>query len=146
MRPSLKKLLNDAWFGPSTFEEVAKANKVSTRTLQRFWSAQKRSGALSQTPRPHFAAFDHSAAKPVEIEAPVAEAVVDDAVTEFAGVSCLSRHAAPIASAWGLAITAGDPLLAALREHHADIDKPECHIAPELLRAAAARSAEKGKQ
>ena len=146
MRPALKKRLHDAWFGPATFEEVAKLNKVSTRTLQRFWSAQKRANALPQTPRPHFAAFDHSAAKAVEIEAPIAEAVVDDDATEIAGVSCLSRHAAPIASPWGLTITAGDPLLAALVEHHSDIDKPECHIAPELLRAAAARSAEKGKQ
>ncbi|MGL1273925.1 hypothetical protein ACSTKP_23900, partial [Vibrio parahaemolyticus] len=68
MRPSLKKLLNDAWFGPATFEEVAKANKVSTRTLQRFRSAQKRSGALPQTARPHFAAFDHTAVKAAEVE------------------------------------------------------------------------------
>jgi hypothetical protein len=147
MRPSLKKLLNDAWFGPATFEEVAKANKVSTRTLQRFWSAQKRSGALPQTARPHFAAFDHTAVKAAEVEAPIVEAAGADDVIEVAGVSCLSRHAAPIASPWGLSITEGDPLLAALREHHADIDFADAHIAPELLRERdKRRAAAKGEQ
>jgi transcriptional regulator with XRE-family HTH domain len=124
----LQDILRAAWFGPLTFEEVASANGVSTRTLQRFWSGEKKVGALPATPRPHFAAFDHNAnATEVDPPAPsLAPDAVDDDVVEINGVSCLSRHAAPIASPWGLSITSGDPLLAVLREHHPDAE----HTAP----------------
>lgn len=108
-----------------------KANRISAKTLRRFWDTEKKAERLPATPRPHFVAF----------AAPVIVVGVEEAEADIADLDD-----APIASAWGLSITAGDPLLAALREHHSDIDKPECHIAPELLRAAAVRSAEKGKQ
>lgn len=76
MRDAKKKRLREAWHGPLTAEQIARAAGIGEKMLRRFWAAEKAAGNLPEGPRPHF--LDRSQkAEPVEVipddDSPIAD-------------------------------------------------------------------------
>jgi AcrR family transcriptional regulator len=112
MRETKKLKLRAAWFGPMSAEAVAKANGTSKNTVRRFWKDEREAGRLPDEARPHFA--DRC------------KAVADDDVKRLAEPIDVS-DLTPIHAPNPRFIRQCDALLAALRTHHADLDRPAAH-------------------
>jgi hypothetical protein len=108
--------LREAWFGPMSAPAIAEVHGVSKNTVRRFWKEERIAGRLpaEPTPRPHF--VERSKPKPSVVE-PVDGDAIDDLGPPIGDPN--PRYDAQC-----------DALLAALREHHADIDNAEAHTAP----------------
>jgi hypothetical protein len=119
MREAKLKRLRDAYMGALTLREVARANAVGEKWLERFWRNERIEGRIASVPRPHFAKFCKPAASLI-VEAVEADTAPDDDTPIGEPNPRFERESAA--------------LLDALRRHHPDTDNAEAHIAPELLR------------
>jgi hypothetical protein len=116
MREAKQKRLRDAYMGPLTLREVARANAVGEAWLERFWRNERIEGRIANVPRPHFAKF----CKPAAALIVEADTALDDDTPIADPNPRFERESAA--------------LLDALRQHHPDTDNAEAHVAPELLR------------
>jgi hypothetical protein len=119
MREAKRIKLRHAYFGPLTLREIARANAVGEKMLERFWRDEKAAGRLANAPRPFFAKFCQPD------PAPAAEVALD------AGDDALGFDAdeTPIGQHNRVCKTECDALLAAMRKHH--VDRPAAHCVPE---------------
>jgi transcriptional regulator with XRE-family HTH domain len=129
MREAKLNRLREAYMGALTLREIARANGVGEKWLERFWRDERAAGRIANMPRPHFAKFCKPAAALI-VEAVEADIAADDD--------------APIGEPNPRFERECGALLDALRRHHPDKDNAEANTAPEWLafqRAQAERSA-----
>jgi hypothetical protein len=125
LREAKKIRLRQAYFGSLTLREIAKANAVGEKFLERFWRDEKAAGRLANVARPHFAKFCKPAAS----------------LLPEAGNPARDDGTSPLGEPNPRYERECSDLLAALREHHADTDHPDKHIAYELLAVRRAKQA-----
>ena len=113
MRETTKIRLRHGYLGALTKAQIARANGVSEITVERFWRGEKAAGVLPAV-RPHFA-------EQTTVPAPRAHAVGDP-------------DDMPDADEPPAPAPLGD-MLAALRQHHADLDRAGAQeVSRDLLR------------
>lgn len=113
MREAKKIRLRHAYFGPLTLREIARANSIGEKMLERFWKAEKIAGRLDDVPRPYFARY----CKPAP-DAEAARAVHEDALADMADEIAADDDDSPIGDFNPRYDAQCDAALAALREHH----------------------------
>lgn len=115
MREAKKIRLRHAYFGPLTLREIAKANAVGEKMLERFWREEKLAGRIANVPRPHFAKYcaPAPAPEPVLVEA--------DDIADVSGET-------PIGDFNRRFERESDEMVEALRRHHPDTHGR--HLAP----------------
>lgn len=108
--------LLQAWGGECTVADIAKRNRISERTVNRFWAEAKAEGKLPNTHRPHF--------PPAEAAPPGALFDRDDDLDSMTGDDDVRTDPADVAAIQAAAS------LTALRLAHPDLDHREAHVSP----------------
>jgi hypothetical protein len=113
MRSDRAQRLREAWHGPLTAAEVAKAFRMaSAQMVRKFWGTEKDAGRLPDADRPYFASAKASPAEP-----------------DLAG-DVPYADGSPIADPNPRFDAQCDAALAALRKHHANLDDIAAQTSP----------------